>query len=367
MNHKIAAIADIHWGASTILTSSMKNNLEKYFVDKLKTEKPDIIVIAGDYWHLKLPLTSTEAQVGNDFMHHLKSVFPTTYILILQGTRSHDYNQLDMFKPLQDKYFRIYDTVSVDYIEDLKLLFIPEEYYPDKSVYDQYIKNQPAKYDWIFFHGLFSFAGAYATQEGSRYNKICFNVSDFDNCVYGRITGGHIHDPVSSGNVDYCGSFDRWKHGEDMSKGYYLYEYNSETKKVLSRKFILNDGASQYITISYKKLPCKDLDKLVDVLSKESSGLTSLRIKICKEDDISDDEVQNLVAASMKFNNVVLYKEPKITSVEVTVEQQKEIDDRKQRLAGYKNLTFNQISTKFAKEEYNVDFGDKDIELAMSD
>ena len=210
---KIACIADIHFGAQSSITASLYENLHKYFIDYLIDKKPNIIVIAGDYFHTKLPVTSVEAQCAINFMRELKDTFRDTTIILIHGTESHDMNQLNVFKSLEGPKFKMYDKFTVDMIEGLKLLIIPEEYYPNKDTYSE-VLHPSEKYDWVFFHGLFSHAGSYAAKAGNKYNKICFSTTDFNDIVYGKVTGGHIHDPIVKDKVDYCGSFDTWIFGE---------------------------------------------------------------------------------------------------------------------------------------------------------
>lgn len=370
---KIAVIADIHFGALSSMTTQLYNNLHTYFLDKLKEMQPNLIVIAGDYWHLKLPLTSIESQLGISFMKELDAAFPTTYKLLIKGTDSHDLNQLDVFKSMENKYFRIYNHFQVEYLDDLKLLIIPEEYFPSKDVYKE-VLNPPEKYDMVFFHGLFSFAGNYALKSGNKFNKICFNSSEFENIVYGKVIGGHVHDPLCSDVkslkdsplVMYTGSFERWKHGEELLKGWRYIEYDSDSKKTIKNIFEINHGASKYVTLSYKVFDCKNIDNLIKEIDKESKDKTSLRIKINREDNITDSEINNLIAASMKFNNVVLYKEIKISSKNNADEMAEEENARKERISEYRDMTFNQITKKFAKDELGSVIIDEDISNALT-
>ena len=367
MIKKIAAIADIHWGASSTMTTKLNDNLNKFFLDKLKILDPDIIAICGDYFHFKLPMTSVEAQLAVSFMGKLKQTFPNKYILLIKGTETHDLNQLEIFRQLEDKYFRIYNNFTIDIIDDMKVLIIPEEYFPNKDTYSE-VLNPTIKYDWVFFHGLFSHAGNYAAKVGNKFNKICFNVSDFANNVYGRVTGGHIHDHIVKDNVDYCGSFDAWIFGEKPEKGFMYYEYDTVNKTVTHNEFILNEGRQIYKTISHKELPCDNIDELIksifDILSDQS--ITALRIKVSRNNTVTDTEIQNLVSASMKFSNVVLYKEAINVIKDKTSEEKKEDEDRKKRINEYSDLTFNQITKKFAKEVLNYNISDEQINEVLS-
>ena len=347
---RIAEIADIHFGVSTSLTNKLYTNLENNFINKLKELNPNIIAICGDLFDSKLSLNSAESTCASLFIHRLKREFKDTLIILIKGTTSHDLNQLDSFKGLVDDNFRIYDTVSEDYYNDsFRMLIIPEEYYPDKSVYEKYFKTSE-KYDWCLFHGLFNFAGSYALQSGNKFNKISFSPDDFKDCVFGKIVGGHIHDPLEKENVQYCGSFERWKHGEEKIKGLRFHVFDTDSKKVLEYIFIENKDAQTFVTIPFSEVDATDLVKLTKFLKEKSEGLTSLRIKICKTDDISEEETKNLVSACLKFDNVVLTKDSKITPRKNDEDNLKKSEERKKRIKEYDGLTFNQITIKYAEK-----------------
>lgn len=364
---KIAEIADIHFGFMSTATLKLYDNLKKYFIGWLKENSPDvnIIAICGDLFHLKLSLTSNEAIYAVRFVQDLRQEFPNSRIILVKGTRAHDLNQLDVFNSMISENFKIYNTVEEDYYTDeFKYLVIPEEYYPDKSVYDKYLKSNE-KYDWVFFHGMFSFAGSYALMTGNKFNKICFTSSEFDNVVYGKVVGGHIHMPIEEGKVEYCSSFERWKHGEEDKKGFRYHEYDTKTKKVLKDLFVENKGANVYKTISFKEFDCDNLQNLVKQINAKQEGCTSLRIKISKNDTISDIQSENLVAACMQFNNVILFKETSTIKKEVSEEEIKAAEDRKKRISEYDNLSFNEITIKYAKDVLGKSITDKQIQEVL--
>jgi DNA repair exonuclease SbcCD nuclease subunit len=347
----IAAIADIHFGSDFTQTLGLSSALKKYFIGKLQESPPDIIVIGGDLFDKKLSVNSPEAVLCNDFIVLLSSLFPKTYILLIKGTRAHDLNQLSLFKPLVGEYFRIYESVTIDYILDMKLLIIPEEYYPKKEVYIPYLEVAEP-YDWVFFHGLFTHAGSYA--KASNMNKINFSWEDFKDNVYGRVVGGHIHKSISYKNIDYINSFDRWQHGEEEAKGYLLYTYDKEAKKVLSKEFVENKGAFKYITLRYKDIAGLKTEELIELLDKTAKTVKSLHIKIEKDDAITEDVLHVLVTISLNIPNLSIDKKSQMHLAEdnISVEKQKELQERKSEIAKYDKLTFEEITIKFAKEKF---------------
>jgi DNA repair exonuclease SbcCD nuclease subunit len=360
----IAAIADIHFGANFTQTIGLSNALKNNFINKLNKSPPDIIVIGGDLFDKKLSVNSTEAVLCNDFIISLHSIFPTTYILLIKGTRAHDLDQLNLFKPLVNEYFRIYEKVTIEYILGMKLLIIPEEYYPSKSVYKPYIEvSEP--YDFVFFHGLFSHAGSYA--KASNTNKICFSWEDFKDNVYGKVIGGHIHKRLSYKNIEYINSFDRWIHGEEEDKGYLYIIYDNKKKKIISIDYIINHDAHKYITLLYKNLYTLSIDKLVKKLTDDSKDVKSLRVKIEKDDPLTEDNLHTLLSISFNIPNLVIDKKEQMQTEEneISIEKQKELEERKNEIAKYDKLTFEEITIKFAKERFNVTISEDNIKAAF--
>jgi DNA repair exonuclease SbcCD nuclease subunit len=361
---KIAAIADIHFGADFTQTLGLSSALKKYFLTPLQTSPPDILVIGGDLFDKKLSVNSPEAVLCNDFIVSLTTLFPKTYILLIKGTRAHDLNQLSLFKSHINEYFRIYETVTVDYLLGMKLLIIPEEYYPKKEVYIPYLEvTEP--YDWVFFHGLFTHAGSYA--KASNMNKISFSWEDFKENVYGRVVGGHIHKSISYKNIDYINSFDRWQHGEEEPKGYLIYTYDSEAKKVLSKDFIENKDAFRYLTIPFKDIVVLKTEELIEKLDTASHRVKSLRIKIDKDDPLTDDMLHVLLTISLNIPNLSIDKKSQmhLTEDSISVEKQKELKERKDEIAKYDKLTFEEITIKYAKEKFGTILSEDGIKEAL--
>jgi DNA repair exonuclease SbcCD nuclease subunit len=356
----IAAIADIHFGANFTQTIGLSAALKKHFINKLLESPPDIIVLGGDLFDKKLSVNSPEAVLCNEFILSLHHQFPNTYKLLIKGTRAHDLDQLNLFKPLVNEYFRIYEKVTIDFILGMKLLIIPEEYYSSKSFYDTYLKAKEP-YDFVFFHGLFSHVGNYA--KASNMNKICFNWEDFRDNVYGKVVGGHIHKRISYKNIEYINSFDRWSHGEEEDKGYLYIIYDVKKKKVLSLEYIINEDAHKYITIYYKDIFSLSTDDLVKTLSELSKGVKSLRIKVEKDDPLTEDKLHTLLTISFNIPHLVIDKKAQmhLEDNEVSMEKQKELEERKNEIAKYDKLTFEEITIKFAKDKLNATISDDDI------
>jgi hypothetical protein len=360
MEVRIASIADIHFGANNLYSDILYTELEDEFIAKMKIFKPTMIVINGDLYDKRTTTNSPEVMYCNKFIYELKTSFPTTYIIIIHGTLSHDYMQLDSLSQYCDEYFKLYKTVTIDYITGMKILFIPEEYYSDKKEYDKYLNvDKNNKYDFVFIHGLFSHVGTYALTEGAKRNKICFNYKDFENNVYGKVNCGHIHIHSEYKNIDYDGSFSRWKHGEEEPKGFMEYVYDTTKHKISKSTFIVNEKAPIWKTMYYEQLP-NDNKKLIELFDNESKKCISFRIlmqKIVKETDTKFNEVISLIK---QYKNIILDKvKQKIIIANPIDEEQKKLHDEK--VEQYSNKTFDEVTIEYAKNEFNEIITKEDI------
>ena len=360
----ITTISDLHWGAPRIDNDKLYNELDKIFFKTLKKRKPDMIVIVGDLMDRKVSMNSDETSYANRFIHRLVVEFPDTYILLIHGTLSHDYMQLDAYKHYTGQKFRIYKTVTPDYIESLKLLIIPEEYYSDKSVYDKFLKlpKGDKKYDFVFIHGTFSHAG-FSYSEHSKRNKIVFDYKDFSDNVYGRVNCGHIHTSSEYKNIDYNGSFSRWSHGEEDPKGFYIYTYNTKSRKLLNKEFIENTLAPTYKTIFYEHLPT-DPKELYKLIKDYSDNVESLRINLSSQFKIPEKEMIQIVDIAKQFDNVVLLKSKLAINIDDSNEEY--IEELQEKLTKYHDKTFEEMTIMFAKEELDKDITKDHIVDALS-
>ena len=131
----------------------------------------------------------------------------------------------------------------------------------------------------------------------------------------------------------------------------------------------LHEGSAD-VMINYllnqDKSRIDNLEELVKIIKEKSSGVTSLRIKVSKGDDITDKQSENLMAASLQFPNVVLYKEAKTEVHRNTEEEKKEMEERRKRISEYDGLTFEQITKKYAKEVFGKTVTDEQIQEILS-
>jgi DNA repair exonuclease SbcCD nuclease subunit len=214
------------------------------------------------------------------------------YIRIIQGTMSHDNNQLNNFKIYENRTdinFRIFKTVGDEELaEGLKILYVPEEYMVDADeTYGKYL-NAYKKYDFIFGHGMFkevAFEAKNQESEVTMSKAPVFDSKIFLNACKGPIYFGHIHTRTTiKKHIHYPGSFSRFKFGEEDDKGWYLNVYNIQSHKY-KHQFIVNKDAETYITISCVLTPHSTAEDLSHSINNMLQKCDHVKMKLIIRDD----------------------------------------------------------------------------------
>lgn len=348
----IICIADIHLGKLDPLYQweDLKSTFFKYCEDK----KPDMIVICGDIMHERVSVNNTTASIFHMFIDKLLEL--DTTILIIEGTKSHDDNQINMFSHKVSENFKIYKTVTSDYVHGLKLLIIPEEYmHEPEKYYKKYLKEE---YDFCFGHGMFNHI-AYVNKKKPTFRKLTAPIWDYDkhfkDIIHGRVVFGHEHKHNKLEKFYYVGSYGRYAHGEEDDKGFMHFEYDKKKKLVISEKFIKNEGAKIFKTVLESKLP-KDRDSLLSKLRELSKNSFKLRIRIDREIDI--ERRSDIVGFCKKNLNV---------SIDNHYDRKKSKRDISDNLSGaamvenkYENMDLIDATIEFVMENYDIKL-DKDF------
>lgn len=252
-------IADVHVGAIDPLT--LHNELRQSFLSYIESLKVlDFIVIAGDLFDSRISLNSEHAKQLFYFLRDLIQICSRRNIKlrILKGTESHDNKQLEIIKYISTLGdVKIISTVSEeDLFDNLKVLYIPEEYMNNmEEFYDEFFNGKT--YDMIFGHGLVSDVAFIAKMQESEVTMSKAPVFDSNKLLSickGPIFFGHIHKPQCiKDRLYYVGSFSRWVFGEEEKKGFMSVAYTPDTGS-FQTEFIENKYAKEYNTmiIDYK-------------------------------------------------------------------------------------------------------------------
>ena len=333
--YNILIIADLHWGA--VEASRLDYELES-FLYFLKTYKNiDLVVIAGDYWNDKTNLNSKTSIKGNQWMHKLKDVCNSIgcKIRVIVGTKSHDNDQLDIFKPIEDESFKIFRSNTVEKtLDNCNFFYLPDENLNKDDYYDKYDSNifNSGYIDVIFSHGNYDVILKDLPEQETEIqsiNNIIFDYEFWNGLCYGPIISGHWHSYYKYKNLIYVGSYSRFGFGEEDDKGFLFLRYNTKTKEYYT-KFIINRLARRYSTYVIDSAYMKSLDQcksfvenLRDILKSDDDMKMRIKIIIRTSDPYIDELIDYVKRFFMNNKRVSIKTQNKIK------EKEKEIIERK--------------------------------------
>ena len=295
MNRIGAIIADIHIGV--IDDDIMIRELDEIFFNKINEYKLDFVIMAGDLFDKQIKVNGKGFKSLSVFIVKLVEYCcnNNTKLRIIQGTYSHDLDQLKYVDALLSVYFNnhnldyklIYSVTSEELFDNLKILYIPEEYIEDKKeYYKDYLYNDN-KYDIVVGHGVIEESMSVAVRNmnkdvNKRLKAPIFKSKELDNvcsCVF--FGHYHVHDEY------YIGSFTRWVHNEEEEKGFILLSVDENISDI----FITNHLAKTFKTINI------DFDENVYVNIKDTINedkYDNLRINIVSNNIIDSDNRKQL-------------------------------------------------------------------------
>ena len=372
-------ISDIHFGApDNIGLKKELTDIFLYHITNLK--KLDFLIIDGDYFDHKIYLNDESSNYAISFMDKLVNICKSFKcpIRCVYGTESHEVNQYSIFSIYEsdsDIDFKvIYKVEEEELLKDLNVLYLPEEQILDKDEYYKDYFSSNKKYDYVFGHGVIQeimtdvVRHSKITKE-KKYKKVpYFSSKELSNICKGQVFFGHYHIKSSFLNkVFYVGSFSRWKHGEEIEKGFY--ELSCDTDKFKYKyTFIENTLAPKYVQFTYgynDKVMNSDSD-LIEELEKrdkliEAKGIDYVMyIFNIPENHKNPESIIEILNDRYKFN-----KTTKIKIVNGYIEKKKDIN--KERLSESVEK-YPVIFNKDAKMEEKIVFfikvnNEKDINI----
>lgn len=291
---------------------------------------------------------------------------------MIQGTMSHDLNQLQLFKPMEnDKNidFKIIETVKEEDLKGMHILYLPEEYPEDSAAYYAPYIAEGKSYNAIFGHGTWDFVAQPGVLENSMrttHSAPVFMWKDWKHTVEnGFISFGHIHGRNTYGKkIFYSGSFTRWNYGERSEKGFTKFEYNLDDK-TYAVEYVNNTMAPKFDVIAVSELgldlsSCKvtDIQTALDArinsfdnLRIDLSGLSKENIDILKKYYETKENVKVEVRETPK----VFLKESKSAA-----------EFEKWHYITKRQLPLDKTIQKYCKEEMKKDISLKDIDSIIS-
>ena len=214
----------------------------------------DCVVIAGDYYDTKLSMASAHSVYSVKAFSDLIKSCEEKGIKVRQikGTNSHDpENQLKNLAQIANSSrcdYKLILTVDEEEIfPGMNVLYIPEEYMEDsKEYYKEYFNK---KYQLVFGHGMFEETNFSTKQHTGMKKYPIFNSKEMEEICEGPIVFGHIHTAQRiRDRIQYTGSLVRSRFGEEEAKGFYIVDFDNETKET-EFEFIENELTMKYDTI----------------------------------------------------------------------------------------------------------------------
>jgi len=354
-------IKDLHFGHKR--SEEMYHELQ-IVKDYLNNNHIDILNINGDYFDRKLVATEPAIFFAVSFFSELVEICrrKNIKIRIIQGTRSHELNQLTtMFQHyLTDATIdmKIFFQVGEEELHGLKFLYVPEEY-PENGI-EYYAEYKTKHYNVMHGHGTWDFVH-FATMLESEEEKIgthsapTFIYDEWKNAIEGGLAiFGHIHKRQSHNNVFYGGSFTAWGYGDRSEKGFTTYEVDNETGKWTFEHYN-NEKAPRYDVTSIKELfkgkELKDIsiEDIQKIINEQVSKTDNLRVDLA---GLSDDKIE-IFKKAFKDND----------KVKIEVKKKKALLKESAELAIYdkykyileRELPIDETIKRFMLEEYNTD------------
>lgn len=320
-----AHISDIHFPVMD--PKKQYTILVEQFINKLYMLKElDLVCINGDLFDHKVMTSSDATYYASLFIAKLVELcrIKNATLIILQGTISHDNNQIKLYyhyMELKDVDVRIVTNIQFERVKGITILCIPEFNNLPEEVYDNYL-NHSGFYDMCIMHG--NFKGA--VYEDSPSNSRIFTINDFLNCK-GPIISGHIHKPgCFSNHFYYCGSPYRWRFDDDHEKGFILLAYNPNNGKYQIDNVPIQSDI--YKTIDIDTL-INDAKSTIDYIEsfKSDNRIDFLRIRFLRDIDMTSKMILNNYFRDREDISLVYYsneKELQESAEKIITEQSKE-------------------------------------------
>lgn len=350
---RLVNISDIHIGKKDDMR--LKEELEIFF-DYLKdTENIDMITISGDLFDRVLTANEYGTTLALEFIQRLIELYiPEIDIRIIKGTRSHDFNQLDILKVFKEKagsHFKIIEKNEVEVFNGYKMLYLPEEYPTD---YDDFYKEnllgvEDKVYDFIIGHGMIDFI-AFTGYEDDSENRVhgtpTHKADDLIRVTKGPIIFGHIHEKQEyKDKIYYTGSYSRYSFDTPSEKGFMVFDIDDDDPSKFKMTFIENTKAPTYAVLDIDKLNLEGVDDHVKYIKELSDKYDFVKIKTGNKANLDIARALTEKDSSIKVQSVNKEKE----TIKV---------DPKYEYILKKELPLNETIRKFMNEEY-----DKDIDI----
>jgi DNA repair exonuclease SbcCD nuclease subunit len=302
--------ADTH--ISKELSSYTLPSLKK-FVNDVKEAKPKFTVIGGDYFDKRINADESIYSEGISLLLELAKY--SKYLIIINGTYSHDYQTLNILNTYKELTPNIYfiNEVEAKTIDGFDFLFLLEVYPENPNdYYSKFFDGK--KYDFIIGHGDIQGAILHSgidnrMLKGFKYSPtILSDISTYS--LFGHI---HKHQKLKP-NVIFSGSLSRWAYGQEEDKGYLIINNISDIEKI-NDEFI-PIPCTKFSTIEINTI--EEIEKLKDISDIENIRIavdSAIKKDVVEELSLSNIEVNKFKELNVIDENEVMYKDLEKLSV----------------------------------------------------
>jgi DNA repair exonuclease SbcCD nuclease subunit len=335
-------IADIHFGCIDPKTEF--DILIDQFINKIYKMPFHILSIDGDLFDRKFYANDDAVTYAIKFVNICLEmcVKRNAVLIIISGTKSHESNQLSLFRDLVCMYpanIRVVEEVQFLYLFDYKILCIPEMYGMPIEYYESFLRES---YDMVFMHGTLV-GGVYGANkeklDSSR--EPVFSIDSFSSCK-GPIISGHVHKAMCLNSYMYYVSNPiRYRFGEEEEKGFAIcisgpaghrYEFipitsfrydtiNIDTimstdPEVISKKLDeLHAQGIDYIRLDMRSANPEYYGPAISILEQKYAQDSTVSIM---KPSVNRDEVQvnTTEAISAKYEGMDFLLDPKLSELE---------------------------------------------------
>lgn len=293
----IIALSDLHLGKKKIYKQILASS-KQWLVDyKKELIQADICVLNGDIFDRLLATYSQEYVDAYDWLMDICNICANnnTYLIILRGTVSHDYGQLELLNTIAKKLnnnlkFKYITKIEIVKIKNTSILFLPDNISRDytttlKLIDKELLNNNLTKTNLAFTHVTYDHSLPIPKE---KQGKDIFPREELEARVEDIIFNGHIHEYSYKGKVVTIGSLCKLTHLCPRCKQGGI-SYNTSTKIV---KRLYNKHDINFVTLTYTNTDANNITSILHNALPTIPKSSYVRIRVDTE---QVNYVRNLV------------------------------------------------------------------------
>ena len=260
---KIAHIADVH--------IRLKDRHDEYrevfsrLYEDLKEVEPDRIVLAGDIVHSKVTLSPECVSLTVEFLQNLSRIAPVDIIVGNHDMNMSNINRMDSLTPIVEAANGILNDHKVTYYKETGYYDVDDNLvYGVNSLIDEKpdlrLTTRAKKSGKIYvaiYHGAVQ---GCVLDNDYQYDEARVSDKTFENFDYVMLGDIHKRQPIRpDGTMWYAGSLIQQNHGEELDKGYLVWQIKDRKHYDVELRKIENDYCFYTIRADGGELPDVEL------------------------------------------------------------------------------------------------------------